>query len=80
MDGPRKQTTTVRWTWIICAKGTRPFHVQKPNFREDFPEAAIRQGADGLSLRAEELGTLKAWIHVDHTEDDRWRPPLVHAD
>ena len=36
-------------------RGVRPFHVQKPNFREDYPDAAIREGADGLTLRAEEV-------------------------
>ena len=75
-----RQPQCGRWTWVICAKGIRPFHVQKPNFSEDYPEAAIREGADELTLKAEELGTLKACIHIDHTEDDRWRPPLVHAD
>ena len=55
-------------------KGKRPFKVQKPNFSEDYPEAAIREGADELTLRVEEVGTL------DHIEDDRWGPPLVDAD
>ena len=27
-------------------KGMRPCKVQKPNFSEDYPEAAIREGAD----------------------------------
>ena len=54
-------------------KGIRPFEVQKPNFREDYPEAAIREGTDELTLRAEEVGTLKACINVDHIEDDRWK-------
>ena len=46
-------------------KGMRPFKVQKPNFSEDYPEAAIREGADELTLRVEEVGTL------DHIEDER---------
>ena len=46
-------------------KGTRTFYVQKPNFSEDYPEAAIREGADELTLRAEEVKTLKACINVD---------------
>ena len=29
--------------------------------------------------RAEEVGTLKAYINIDHVEDDRWGPPLVDA-
>ena len=30
-------------------RGLRPFHVQKPKFSEDYPEAAIREGADELT-------------------------------
>ena len=48
--------------------------------RKEEPEAAIREGADELTLRAEEVGTLKSCINIDHIEDDRWRPPLVDAD
>ena len=36
-------------------RGIRPFCVQKPKFCEDYPEAAIREGADELTLRAEEV-------------------------
>ena len=61
-------------------QGTRPVHVQKPNFSEAFPEAVIREGADEVTLRAEEVGTLKACINVDRIEDDRWEPPLIDAD
>ena len=44
---------------------------------EDYPEAAIRDGADELTLRAGEVKTLKACINVDHIEgkkkgDRRW--------
>ena len=38
------------------------------------------EGADDLTLRAEEVRTLKACVDTDHIEDDRWRPPLVDAD
>ena len=41
-------------------RGIRPFCIQKPNFSEDYPEAGIREGADELTLRAEEVKTLKA--------------------
>ena len=60
-------------------KGLRPFHVQMPNFSEVCPEV-LREGADDLTLRAEELDTLKACINVDHNEENKWRPPLVDAD
>ena len=36
--------------------------------------------ADELTLRADEVGTLKACINIDLMEYDRWRPPLVDAD
>ena len=61
-------------------EGTRPLHVQKPNISEAFPEAAIRDGADELTLRADELETLRAFINTDHNKFDRWGPPLVDAD
>ena len=61
-------------------RGMRPFYVQKPNFSEDYPEAAFRVGADDLTLRAEEVKTLIACINVDHIEETRWGPPLVAAD
>ena len=52
---------------------TRPFfYVQKPNFSVDYPEAVIREGADEIALRAEEVKTLKACIIVDHLEENRW--------
>ena len=53
-------------------KGIRPFKVQKPNVSEDYPEAAIREGAVELTMRADEVRTLKACINIDHIEDDRW--------
>ena len=34
--------------------------------REAYQEAAIREGADEVSLRADEVGTLKAFINIDH--------------
>ena len=48
-------------------------------FSEDYSEA-LREGADDLTLRAEEVKTLKACISVDHNEENRWGPPLVDAD
>ena len=61
-------------------RGIRPFHVQKPNFSGDYPEAATREGAYESTLRAEEAKTLKACINIDHIEDYRWGPLLVDAD
>ena len=39
-----------------------------------------REGADDLTLRAEELNTRKACISVDHIDNFFRRPPLVDAD
>ena len=61
-------------------QGTRSLKVQKPQFSESFPEAAIREGADELSLRAHEVETLRAFTNTKHIEFERWRPPLVDAD
>ena len=35
---------------------------------------------DELTLRAEDVGTLKAYVNVDHIEKERWGPPLVDYD
>ena len=51
-------------------QGIWPFYVQKP-FSEVSPEA-IREGEDDLTLRAEEVKTLKACINLDHIEENRW--------
>ena len=53
-------------------QGTRPLHVQKQNFSDAFPEAAVREDADELTLRAEEVVTLRAFIITDHIECERW--------
>ena len=31
-------------------------------------------------MRAQEVGTLKAYVNVDHTEKERWGRPLVDYD
>ena len=46
-------------------EGMKPFCVRKPNFSEDYQQAAIREGADELTLRADEVGTLNACINID---------------
>ena len=51
---------------------------RKPKFSAVYPEA-ISEGADDLTLRAEEVKTLKACIHTDHVKENRWGPPLVDA-
>ena len=41
-------------------QGTTSLKVGKPKFSEAFPEATIWEGADDLTLRADEVGTLRA--------------------
>ena len=57
-------------------EGTKPSYVRKLKFGEAYPEANIREGADELTLRADEV-TLKAFINIDRIEYDRWGSPLV---
>ena len=43
--------------------GTRSLKVREPKFSEVLPEATIREGADELTLRADEVGTRRACIN-----------------
>ena len=61
-------------------RGTRSLPVKKPQSSEAFPEATTREGADELTLRADEVGTQRAFINTEHIEFERCRPPLVDAD
>ena len=83
MDGPRSFNKADDHRAVDVShlrQGTIPLHVRKPKFSEAHPEAAVREGADGLTLRADEVGTPKGFINIDHIEHDRWGPPLVDAD
>ena len=61
--------------WSECI---RPFEVRRQ--RRARPEASIWGGSEELTLRAEEVGSQKSCINVDHIAEDRWGPPLVDAD
>ena len=37
-------------------EGRRPFEVRRPTFKEECPEASIREGSGELRLRTEEVG------------------------
>ena len=39
----------------------------------------VRESPDELTLGAEEVGTWKSCINVDHMAKERWGPPLVDA-
>ena len=51
----------------------------KPEFTTDFPEAAIRQGAGELIVRADE-GALRTFNDTTDMGDSRCRPRLVDKD
>ena len=40
----------------------------------------VRESPDELTLGAEETGTWKSCINVDHIAKGRWSPPVVDAD
>ena len=61
-------------------EGTRSCEVRRPKCEEGSPEVLVRDGTEELTLRAEEMGTQKSCINVDHIAEDRWGPPLVDAD
>ena len=61
-------------------EGLGTFKVRRPTGSEGYPEVAVRESPDDLMLRAEDVGTWKSYINVDHTEKERWRPPLVGTD
>ena len=54
--------------------------MRRPKFREQCPEASIREGPEELTPRAEEVGSKKSCINIDHIAEDRWGPFLVDAD
>ena len=54
--------------------------MRKPKVPEGCLEATVRENSDELTLRAEEVGTLKTYINVNHIEEERWGHPLVDYD
>ena len=58
----------------------RSFKIRRPKAEEGCPEVLVRESPEELTLRAEEVGTQKSCINVDHTAKERWGPPLVDAD
>ena len=61
-------------------RGTGTFQVRKPKVPEGCPEVTVMENSDELTLRAEEVGTLKAYVNVNHIEKERWGPSLVDYD
>ena len=58
----------------------RSFKVRRPKREEGYPEVLVRESPDELTLRADEAGTWKSCIKVDHIAKGRRGPPLVDAD
>ena len=53
------------------------FKVRKPKVPEGCQEVTVRESPDELTLRVEEVGTLKAHVNVDHIEKARLGSPWV---
>ena len=50
----------------LLGEGLRSFKVRRPKGEERNPEELVRERSDELTLRAEEVGTWKSCINVDH--------------
>ena len=59
------------------SRSMRTFQVREPKVPEGRPEVIVRENSDELTLRAEEVGTSKALINVDHIEQERWGRPWL---
>ena len=59
---------------------SRSKRVGRPRFATELSGAVIREGADELTLRAQEEGVLRTFIDTSNVGDQRWRPPPVDAD
>ena len=70
----------MRWTWVICVEAPARLLSKNRSSVRLSPEATVREEADELTLRADEVGTQRAFINTEHIEFERWGPPLVHAD
>ena len=58
-------------------QGSEAMRVVRPNSeKETFPNAAIREGTDELTLRVEEAGVQRTFIKTE-VGDSRWGPPLT---
>ena len=57
------------------SRGTGTFQVRKPKVPEGCVDVIVRENSDELTLRAEEVGTSKALVNVNHIEQERWEPP-----
>ena len=56
-------------------EGSGKSKVRRPTGSEGYPGVTVRTSPDELTLRAEEVGTWKSYINVDHREKERWGLP-----
>ena len=61
-------------------EGLRSFKVRRPKGEEGYPKVPVRESPDELTLGADEVGTWKSCINVDHTAKGRRGSLLVDAD
>ena len=61
-------------------KEAKSKEVVKPKFTTDFPGAVFREGADELTLRADEEGVVCSFIDTTNVGNKRWWPPFVGED
>ena len=53
------------------------FQVRKMKVPEGCPEVTVWEKSDELTLRDEEVGTLKTYINVNHIEEERCVHPWL---
>ena len=56
------------------SQGMGTFKVRKQKVSRRMPGGNGQEHSDELMLRAEDVGTLKAYVNVDHIEKERWAP------
>ena len=61
-------------------KSLGKLRVRRPKGLEVCQEVTVRESPDELTLRAEEVGTWKSYINVDHIDKERWGLPMVDYD
>ena len=58
-------------------RGTKSIRVREPQFSDACPEAVTREGADELTLRAEDVGSVRTFIDTTHFEVGQTGTPFV---
>ena len=61
-------------------QGRGTFKVRKPKVPDGCQEVTVTESPEELTLRAEEVGTVKAYVNVDHIARERCGLPNVDYD